>query len=52
VNGDGEDGVIHFPVHPIEFAWTKIDYSKKASEWMRPMKHGKEIDLVEIGANW
>ena len=32
--------------------WTKIDYSKKASEWMRPMKHGKPIDLVEIGANW
>jgi peptidoglycan/xylan/chitin deacetylase (PgdA/CDA1 family) len=33
-------------------AWTKIDYSKKASEWMRPMKHGKPVDLVEIGANW
>ncbi|HRO58753.1 MAG TPA: polysaccharide deacetylase [Burkholderiaceae bacterium] len=32
--------------------WTKIDYSKKADEWMKPMKHGKEIDLVEIGANW
>jgi len=23
-----------------------------ASEWMRPMKHGKQVDLVEIGANW
>lgn len=33
-------------------AWTKIDYSKKAEEWMVPLKHGKEIDLVEIGANW
>ena len=33
-------------------SWTKIDYSKKASEWMRPLKHGKEVDLVEIGANW
>ncbi len=32
--------------------WTKIDYSKKAEEWMVPLKHGKEIDLVEIGANW
>lgn len=32
--------------------WTKIDYSKKASEWMKPLVHGKEIDLVEIGANW
>lgn len=33
-------------------SWTTIDYSKKASEWMQPMKHGHEIDLVEIGANW
>jgi peptidoglycan/xylan/chitin deacetylase (PgdA/CDA1 family) len=33
-------------------SWTLIDYSKKASEWMKPMVHGKEIDLVEIGANW
>ena len=32
--------------------WTKIDYSKKAEEWMKPLEHGKEIDLVEIGANW
>lgn len=32
--------------------WTKIDYTKPASEWMRPMTHGKEIDLVDIAANW
>lgn len=32
--------------------WTKIDYSKQAHEWMQPMIHGEEIDLVEIGANW
>lgn len=32
--------------------WTVIDYSKRAEEWMRPMVHGKEIDLVGIGANW
>jgi peptidoglycan/xylan/chitin deacetylase (PgdA/CDA1 family) len=32
--------------------WTKIDYSKAAGEWMKPLQHGKEIDLVEIGANW
>ena len=32
--------------------WTKIDYSKEASEWMKPLVRGKEIDLVEIGANW
>lgn len=32
--------------------WGKIDYSKQAREWMFPMTHGEEIDLVEIGANW
>ena len=32
--------------------WTKIDYAKTAGEWMKPLQHGKEIDLVEIGANW
>ena len=33
-------------------SWNVIDYSKTAKEWMHPLKHGKEIDLVEIGANW
>jgi peptidoglycan/xylan/chitin deacetylase (PgdA/CDA1 family) len=33
-------------------AWNVIDYAQPASSWMRPMTHGKEIDLVEIGANW
>ena len=32
--------------------WSKIDYSAPAAEWMRPLEHGREIDLVEIGANW
>ncbi|MFZ0215261.1 MAG: polysaccharide deacetylase [Candidatus Dormiibacterota bacterium] len=32
--------------------WTKIDYSKEAEEWMKPLVRGREIDLVEIGANW
>lgn len=32
--------------------WTKIDYSKPASEWMKPLKRGKETDLIEIPANW
>lgn len=32
--------------------WTKIDYSKDAVEWMKPVVRGEEIDLVEIGANW
>ena len=33
-------------------SWTTIDYSKRAEEWMKPLRHGQEIDLVEIGANW
>ncbi len=32
--------------------WTKIDYSQSADTWMKPLLRGKEIDLVEIGANW
>ena len=32
--------------------WDKIDYLQQPSTWMHPMEHGKEIDLVEIGANW
>ncbi|MGD9894057.1 MAG: polysaccharide deacetylase, partial [Dehalococcoidia bacterium] len=32
--------------------WTTIDYAKPAAEWMQPLEHGREIDLVEIGANW
>jgi peptidoglycan-N-acetylglucosamine deacetylase len=33
-------------------SWTKIDYSREAREWMKPLVRGKEIDLVEISANW
>lgn len=32
--------------------WNVIDYTKTAGEWMRPLKRGPEIDLVEISANW
>ncbi len=32
--------------------WTKVDYTKRAAEWMRPLVRGHEIDLVEIAANW
>jgi peptidoglycan/xylan/chitin deacetylase (PgdA/CDA1 family) len=32
--------------------WTKIDYSREAEEWMKPLQRGQTIDLVEIGANW
>lgn len=33
-------------------SWTKIDYSKPAAEWMKPLKRGHTIDLVEISGNW
>lgn len=32
--------------------WTKIDYSKKAEEWMKPLVKGKETGLVEIPGSW
>jgi peptidoglycan/xylan/chitin deacetylase (PgdA/CDA1 family) len=32
--------------------WTKVDYSKSAEEWMKPLVRGEEIDLVKIAANW
>ncbi|EMR66403.1 putative polysaccharide deacetylase family protein [Eutypa lata UCREL1] len=33
-------------------SWTKIDYSKKAEEWMKPLVKGKETGLVEIPGSW
>jgi peptidoglycan-N-acetylglucosamine deacetylase len=33
-------------------SWTKIDYSKKAQEWMKPLVRGRETDLIEIPASW
>ncbi|MFI0778730.1 polysaccharide deacetylase [Streptomyces sp. NPDC021212] len=33
-------------------SWTKIDYSRPAEEWMKPLVRGEETDLVEIPANW
>jgi peptidoglycan-N-acetylglucosamine deacetylase len=33
-------------------SWTKIDFSKSASEWMKPLKRGRVIDLVEIPGTW
>jgi peptidoglycan/xylan/chitin deacetylase (PgdA/CDA1 family) len=32
--------------------WTKIDYSKRPSEWMVPLRRGRETDLIEIPASW
>jgi peptidoglycan/xylan/chitin deacetylase (PgdA/CDA1 family) len=33
-------------------SWTKIDYSKHPSAWMKPLQRGKETDLVDIPASW
>lgn len=33
-------------------SWTKIDYSKKAEEWMKPLVRGQTTGLVEIPGNW
>jgi len=32
--------------------WTKIDFTKPAAEWMKPLIRGKETGLVEIPASW
>ncbi|KAL6404723.1 polysaccharide deacetylase family protein [Ilyonectria robusta] len=33
-------------------SWTKIDYKKKAEEWMKPLVKGTDTGLVEIPTNW
>ena len=33
-------------------SWTKIDFSKEAQHWMKPLVRGKETQLIEIPANW
>ena len=33
-------------------SWTKIDYTKRAHEWMKPIVRGKEINLVSLAFNW
>lgn len=33
-------------------SWTKIDYSKHPSAWMKPLVRGTETDLIEIPASW
>lgn len=32
--------------------WTKIDYSKQAEHWMKPLVKGRETGLVEIPGSW
>ena len=33
-------------------SWTKIDDTKPASEWMKPLVRGTEIPLVSLAFNW
>lgn len=37
---------------PAGESWTKIDYTKKAEEWMKPLENGPPTGLVEIPTNW
>lgn len=33
-------------------AWDKIDFDQPADTWMHPLRHGREVDLVEFCGNW
>ena len=33
-------------------SWTRIDYSKHPSEWMKPLVRGEETDLIDIPGSW
>ncbi|MDO4904714.1 MAG: polysaccharide deacetylase [Lautropia sp.] len=51
-----DHSLMHNDFHPyyvrVGDSWTKIDYSKHPSAWMKPVQRGEETDLVEIPANW
>jgi peptidoglycan/xylan/chitin deacetylase (PgdA/CDA1 family) len=51
-----DHSMMHNDFHPyyvrVGDSWTKIDYSKKPSAWMKPLKRGTETDLIEIPASW
>lgn len=32
--------------------WTKLNYDKSASEWMKPLVRGQVTNLIEIPASW
>ncbi|OZI26080.1 polysaccharide deacetylase [Bordetella genomosp. 9] len=33
-------------------SWTKIDYTRDAASWMKPLVRGRASPLIEIPANW
>jgi peptidoglycan-N-acetylglucosamine deacetylase len=51
-----DHSLMHNDFHPyyvrVGDSWTKIDYSRPATEWMRPLQRGQETELIEIPANW
>jgi peptidoglycan/xylan/chitin deacetylase (PgdA/CDA1 family) len=51
-----DHSLMHNDFHPyyvrVGDSWTKIDYSRPAAEWMKPLVRGEETDLIEIPANW
>jgi peptidoglycan-N-acetylglucosamine deacetylase len=51
-----DHSLMHNDFHPyyvrVGDSWTKIDYSRPAEEWMKPLVRGQDTDLIEIPANW
>ena len=51
-----DHSLMHDDFHPYYVrtgdTWTRIDYSKPARHWMKPLVRGRETDLVEIPASW
>jgi len=51
-----DHSLMHDDFHPyyarVGDSWTKIDYSKHPSHWMKPLVRGEETDLIEIPASW
>lgn len=45
-----DHSLMHNDFHPyyvrVGDSWTKIDYSKPAKEWMKPLVRGEETDLI------
>jgi peptidoglycan/xylan/chitin deacetylase (PgdA/CDA1 family) len=51
-----DHSMMHKDFHPyylrVGDSWTKIDFSRPAREWMKPLVRGQETDLIEIPASW
>lgn len=51
-----DHSMMHNDFHPyyvrVGDSWTKIDYSKPAEAWMKPLVRGQESKLIEIPASW